>query len=403
VSVDVFREPDLVELLADDPELLALADAIAATRSPRRGRGAARAFVAAAVAAVLVALAVASPWDGASSPSLVDRALAAIGSGPVLHAVLVHERLHEFVAIDLATGRERRLPATTEMWFDEKRDVEHSIFRIGGQVKNEMLQTRKRLVTPRGSLFGRAEPWLDPALREFVDGYRSALSSGRATRDRDGVIDGKSVTWLRFGLEHGYQRVAIDSETSLPVRVDTYWGRTPLVYAVRRIEALPEGRGDFTPPHTGEPEPEYYQRLPTPIAPKAASRVVPGALAAGSSFRGLPLVKVVETKLSTVFKPDENLAPRVAQGLEFDYGTDNFRGDEPFLVVAETAEPQQQNGWFDAPMPRAGEVIVGTDTVLLARAHWIGLTVKDRIYVTILAPSREMVLAAARALEPFAP
>ena len=114
-------------------------------------------------------------------------------------------------------------------------------------------------------------------------------------------------------------------------------------------------------------------------------------------------MKVVETRLSTVFKPDEPIAPRVAKGLEFDYGTDNFRGDEPFLLVSETAEPQPQNGWLDAPEPRAGEVVVGMDTVMLARAHWSGLTVKDGIYVTILAPNRELVLAAARALEPFSP
>jgi hypothetical protein len=404
VSVAIFHEAELVELLADDPELLALADAIAATRSGRRRRGAARILVAAAVAAALAALAVASPWQGSGRPSLVERALAAIGSGPVLHAVLEHERLPELVAIDLATGRERPLPATTEIWFDEKRGVEHSIFRLDGQLKNETLQTPTRFVTPRQSLPGSGRPpWLDPALREFVDRYRSALSGGRATRDGNGVVDGKSVTWLRFGLEHGYQRVAIDSETSLPVRVATYWGRTPIVYTVRRIKALPEGSGNFAPPRLDEPEPKYHERLPVRIAPRAASHVVPGALAVGNSFRGLSLVKVVETKLSTVFKPDEHVAPRVARGLEFDYGTDDFRGDEPFLVIAETAEPQQQNGWVDGPMPRPGEVVVGEDTVMLARAHWNGLTVKDGVYVTILAPNRELVLAAAHALEPFSP
>ena len=403
MSVAVLREPELVELLANDPELLALADAIATTRAGRRKYRRARILVAAAAAAAVAALAVASPWHGSSSPSLVDRALAAIGSGSVLHAVLEHDRLHELIAVDLATGRDRPLPVTTEIWFDEERNVEHSIFRIDGQLKYETLQTRTRFLTPQGSHPSDAAPWLDPALREFVDRYRSALSSGRATRDGDGFVDGRSVTWLRFALGRGYQRVAIDSESSLPVRVVTYWGGSPTVYAVRRIDTLPEGSGNFAPPRTTEPEPEYYERLPARIVPRAATRVVPGALAAGRSFRGLSLVKVVETKLSTVFKPDEHVAPRVARGLEFDYGTDDFRGDEPFLVIAETAELQPQNGWVDAPVPRAGEVVVGVDTVMVARAHWIGLTVKDGIYVTILAPNRELVLAAARALEPFSP
>jgi hypothetical protein len=405
VSISVFHEPEVVELLADDPELLALADAIAATQAGRRRRGAARILVAAAITAALAAIAVASPWHGSSRPSLVDRALAAIGSGPVLHAVLEHERLHELVAVDLTTSRERPLPATTEIWFDEKRDVEHSTFRIDGQLKDEALQSRTRIVTPHSSSSHPrgAAPWLDPALREFLDGYRSALASGRATRDGQGMVDGRSVMWLRFSLEHGYQRVAIDSETSLPIRVVTYWGGPPTIYAVRRIETLPEGAGNFVPPRTDRPEPEYYQRLPVRIAPRAASRVVPGALAAGTSFHGLPLVKVVETKLSTVFKPDEHVAPRVAKGLEFEYGTDDFRDAEPFLIVAETSEPEALNGWLDGPMPRPGEVVVGFDTVMLVRAHWSGLTVKDGIYLTILAPSRDVVLAAARALEPFSP
>jgi hypothetical protein len=403
MSVVVFHEPELVELLAEDPELLAVADAIATTQVRRRRRRTSRVIAAATAAAAVAALAVASPWQGSRPPSLVDRALAAIGTGPVLHAVLENERSDAPVAVDLASGRERALPTTTEIWFDEEREMEHSILRIDGQVKNESLQTRTRFVSPRGSFPTRAAPWLDPGLREFVDGYRSALASGRARRDGEGVVDGKSVAWLRFALTGGYERVAVEAETSLPVRVETYWGGPPTAYDVRRIEALPEGSGDFTPPRINEPIPESYGRLPVRIVPRAASRVVPGALAVGDSFRGLPLVKVVETKLSTTLKPDEHAAPRVAKGLEFDYGTDRFRGSEPFLVVAETAEPEPQNGWVDWPSPRPGEIVVGSDTVMLVRAHWSGLTVKDGIYVTILGPDRELVLAAARALEPFSP
>jgi hypothetical protein len=403
MSVVVFQEPELVELLAEDPELLAVADAIATTQVRRRRRRTSRIVAGAVAAAAVAALAVASPWQGSSRHSLVDRALAAIGTGPVLHAVLEAEQLHEPVAVDLATGRERALPTTIEIWFDAEQQAEHSIRRIDGQLKDESLQTRTQVVTPRGSVPAGSAPWLDPALREFVDGYRSALASGRARRDGHGLVDGRRVTWLRFALEHGYQRVAIDSETSLPIRVVTYWGGPPTVYEVRRIEALPEGSGDFTPPQIDKPAPASYQRVPVRIVPRAAPRVVPGALAVGGSFGGLRLVKVVETKLSTMFQPDEHVGPRVAKGLEFDYGTDRFTGHEPFLLIAETVGPEPQNGWSEAPMPRANEVVVGLDTVMLVRSAWSGLTVRDGIYVTILASDRELVLAAARALETFSP
>jgi len=38
---------------------------------------------------------------------------------------------------------------------------------------------------------------------------------------------------------------------------------------------------------------------------------------------------------------------------------------------------------------------------LIVRPSWGGLTVKDGIYVTILAPERELMLDAARALQRF--
>ncbi|HYY64237.1 MAG TPA: hypothetical protein VE688_06470, partial [Gaiellaceae bacterium] len=84
------RDPELLELLADDPELLAFADAVASTRSaapavrPRRRRFAVLAAAALLLgAAVAIAVALTIPWS--HNPSLVDRALAAVGEQPVLH------------------------------------------------------------------------------------------------------------------------------------------------------------------------------------------------------------------------------------------------------------------------------------------------------------------------------
>ena len=82
------RDPEVLELLADDPRLLALADAVAATQqAPRRPllhragpRVAAVAVVAAA--AVVVALVVPKGEHG-----IVDRAIAAIGDGRVMHVI----------------------------------------------------------------------------------------------------------------------------------------------------------------------------------------------------------------------------------------------------------------------------------------------------------------------------
>jgi hypothetical protein len=400
----VFSEPELVELLAAEPELLAVADAIAETyrkrqRSPKR-------LTAAAVAvAVVGAMVVAAPWRGGNAPSLADRAFAAVGSGPVVHAVLAHEDGPALVSVDLKTGRERPLVTSTEIWFDQKRGLEHTIVRLEGRLQDEMLQTRRDLITPRGAYRSRGNPWIDPALGEFVDGYRRALRTGRATPAGDGSVDGRPVTWFSFALEHnGTQRVAIDKQTSLPLRVETRWGGPPSSYAVREIETLPEGSGDFTAPRVlAGPEPDSYMRVPVPIAPRAATRVIPGAVALGSSFGGLRLGKVVETTLSTVFKPAARRNPLVSKGLEFVYGSDSLVGGGTYVWIVEATEPHPQNDWPAALVSARGTLVVAPRWLSGTGRGWIGLTVKDGLYVTILAWNRELMLAAARALRPFEP
>src|SRR5207248_1342318 len=78
------RDPDLLELLADKPELLAIADAVAATQQPPRRtllhRRSVRVGVVAAAALVAVVVALVLPRGNSG---IVDRALAAIGTGSV--------------------------------------------------------------------------------------------------------------------------------------------------------------------------------------------------------------------------------------------------------------------------------------------------------------------------------
>jgi hypothetical protein len=57
------------------------------------------------------------------------------------------------------------------------------------------------------------------------------------------------------------------------------------------------------------------------------------------------------------------------------------------------SQPEPTYGWNPSTVPEEGELIV--------RPSWGGLTVKDGIYVTILAPERELMLDAARALQRF--
>src|SRR5437016_3123671 len=84
------RDPEIVELLADKPELLALADAYADTQRSAKAKGLRRAaprILAVASAAAAVVAAVVLSTGGGGDHGIVDRALAAIGNGQVLHLV----------------------------------------------------------------------------------------------------------------------------------------------------------------------------------------------------------------------------------------------------------------------------------------------------------------------------
>jgi hypothetical protein len=80
---------EVLELLADDPELLAVADAVAvAGKAPVavRRRSLRSGVIATVAASALLVLALVAPWNHGHA-SIVDRARAAIGTAPVLHAV----------------------------------------------------------------------------------------------------------------------------------------------------------------------------------------------------------------------------------------------------------------------------------------------------------------------------
>jgi hypothetical protein len=395
-TVNVWSEQDLVELLADEPELLALADAIAQTQMPSRLRSRLpRVAAAVAVTAATAALLVAAPWGGGGEPSLVAKALAAVGEGPVIHAVIESET--GLTSVDIASGRETPVAGTLEIWFDEQRHVEHTLRRIDGRLADDILQTPNGTVSVAGVNPQIPPPILDPALAKYVDGYRDALASGEAKPAGVGTIDGRPVSWLELTPPGGgTERVAIDKDTSEPVRVESVsadGGRWN--YDVLSNEALPEGSGNFSPPRPStEPQPKAFMREPTAIAPEEATGVVPGALALGSAFNGMPLTQVLQAKLSKLFEPDANTEPIVSSGLEFEYGSDNLRDGRPYVWIEEATQPNPQYGWRPPLLPAPGRLLVLGTT---------GLMVKDGFYISILASDRGLLVDAARALEPFAP
>lgn len=414
--VDVFQEPDLVALLADEPELLAVADAIATTRPIRRRRLAWPALLAAVVAAT-VGFVAANVWEGEGKSGLVERALAAVGEGPIVHAVIREPTGHVYV--ELATGKRTPQLREIETWFDQGRRLEHTIIRVDGRMVEDMLQSPEGGLTAHGPIYtcrwilahpAKAKeagvscdpsnadryqgPVLDPALEQFVGGYREALERGSVKRVGSAVVEGRNVAWFSIALARGgAEEVAVDEETGRPLRVRTIVnGEHTRVYDVLVLEALEAGEGDFDPPTRADALPASGQVSEADqIEPAEAPASVPGALWPGPTVDGLELEEVELHVLTTGFGPDSGKPVERGVGVELVYGE---KTGTPFhqVRIQQSAAPQIAYAWHSYDDPPEGTVLLG---------FFGGWLRKDGVYVRIWSHRPDVVLEVARALRPI--
>jgi hypothetical protein len=383
----------------------------ASTPPPSR-RGRATLLVLAGATAVAVALALIAPWR--TETSILDRAAAAIGTGPVIHVVLRSDEQAE--RVDLASGRSRPAYDEQELWWDPARGF-HRIYRFDGRAYVDDLS--KTLPPPEE----------DPIPLGFTTGYRDALESGRAKVIGDGEIVGHKVTWIRFypgGRVGGVTfDVAVDRETDKPVftryaparggggrRPPGYRGdgRVQFGRAVILAESLPAGRGNFEP----EPVPSRLtivlgggsSGLGKRVSVRRAESILSrpplwlGARHAGLSFGGFyPAFQVlghdasnrrdvgIEAVYGPVFEPLTR--PRGTRVAQFP----KLRPEIGFMLPNEdkvwrTARPESVLVYSSdqvTPGPFVGKVVRG----YLRR---------DGLYVRIAAPTAKQVVSAARAL-----
>jgi hypothetical protein len=380
---------------------------------PLRAGGAA-----ALVAAIALALLLISPWG--SSPSLTDRALGAVGDGPVLHVVT--ERLAPvgwYRPVEIATGKEIPVPLRTEVWFDEERQLEKSISTMDGTVTDEMLQSAEGWFTREGPVYTCA--WiaahpveatkarvscnenmengttprqipedpptpLDPALAGFVDHYRSALQSGQAQQTGTGTIDGHDVIWLRIGNED----VAIDASSYEPLRVRGVHDS----FRVVEIGTEPYDPGLFARPVEEAPEPSIGETTGAEEISLSRARALlgGGGLWLGESWNDYKLRTVSRQELVTGYGALSGKEPTHSSGVIFEYRAAN--GD--VLSLMEAPRCEFAYGWLCGRMPLPPE---GTMLVLPIRAS---LLVRDGVFVGIRDARRDSdPIPVARALQPL--
>ena len=429
-SPPVRLDAEVIELLRDSPELLAIADAISATQTPPATRRRATRVVAlAAVLGLVVALALVSPWSGRGG--LVDRALAAIGSGEVIHVVQTAE-LPDQRVVDLRTRAESPVVATRELWFDGERGLLRSVQRTGDTVTGEVLETPQGSWTEAGRVYtcawiaahpleatkarvscnpsgenGRTprqmpepRPALDPALAGFVTGYRDALASGQAMRDGSGTVDGRPVEWLRFALPRDTgpartERVAVDAATYLPVQVETIVGDRVVSRATVSVaETLDRASVSFVRPQLiPRGQEAVVNRVvgQSEVSPDDARAALGGRLVGGDSLAGVPRRTVTLKTVAIGYGEGSGREPRRVPSVELSYGAERGDGD---LVVQEALEPLM--------LYRFGlyrqEVSDGSLGLVRFGSGYLGAMRVGSLYVSIEARGKALLIDAARAL-----
>jgi hypothetical protein len=194
-------EREVLDLLRDEPELLAIADAVSDTQNgPRRLRPF-RAVGAVALAAVAIfVLFLAAPWDrGGGSGGVLDRALAAIDSkGPVVHMTM---------RMDVQRGGRTFPSVTNESFYDKQRGLVRVISRSEGKVVGDYTAAAAE---DEFSFF--------PGLLDGAAFYKQALENGDARIVGHGVWDGQPVYWLELEKGGGLiLRIGVDRDSYRPV------------------------------------------------------------------------------------------------------------------------------------------------------------------------------------------
>jgi hypothetical protein len=203
------RDPELLELFENDPEGLAIVDAIASTQSRHRR---ARQFAVVGATATLLAVAAAVIVSGASRAGVAEHALSALSQNSVVHVRLVDMQVAARL-VNLRTGEPRPIHHVVDEWLSKS----GSRRRIRDSFLNQTVTDATSPV--RRGASGDAEA--------FLFDYRRALAAKNVSPSGITRLAGENGYVLRFiNSRHRLVRVIVDSESYEPVLVEIRGGPT---------------------------------------------------------------------------------------------------------------------------------------------------------------------------------
>ena len=239
--------------------------------------------------------------------------------GPVARRVLEtwNPSQPQPISVDLATGTERAVRTTSEIWYDGRGHVNRVVTRADGRVQHDDAYACPRECFP-GFSFQRYWP----------------LDTSRYTRQPGiGTFHGRSVIWIAPRLPGGFaaspgvgERIGLDPRTHEPVADRTYddEGKTSSeTLVLERKPDIAAGQYAFVVPNgtraafRKDPTPELSARGSNPYALRARRALGERPLWLGEQFDGSRLEAVT---IASTFAPPAGVSPKAARYVLYDYG-----------------------------------------------------------------------------------
>ncbi|MGC9974139.1 MAG: hypothetical protein ABSC36_01950, partial [Gaiellaceae bacterium] len=379
------------------------------------GRSSAAVAVATAIFAAILL------WPAANQGSVLDRALATIGDGPIIHVTYRFKKNYEYV--DLETGRKTRLYQEYEEWLDPSGAL-RTIYRVNGHLNVTVL-------APGTLPLSRHQK---ETYSGILNGYRKALENGTAKLSAKTRFHGRDIYWVRFkgqkmlnvsNHKKRYQEwaleVAIDAATYKPVYLyETINGRPQPVtgQAIVSVETLPSGSVDFTPTPNNRAGGYLVESGGSPVNPvDLTAELNTGAPAKalgarpiwlGPNYRGLKLDFLRAGNVTWGFGPrsghPSDLKLHHAPSVELCYGGAsiakvgyshgiystvtycNYR--RPYVLLKEAREPTPDFGWGwprTTWNPDGGTFTIPKGSMVVFPGGGQGLVIEHGIYISIEA------------------
>lgn len=377
-------DPEILELFANEPELLAVTDAIHASY-PLRQRGHRALLAAAAVVVTVLAAFVVWPGDG---PSVVESALAAVGNQPVIHSV-VHRPAPDAAVVDIASGRESAGRVELEFFFDVASRRLRTVTRRNGILVADVVEERP--TSTEASVTALAE---QP--KRLTVSYREALERGAARAVDRGSLGRLEVIWLEINAAGRRQVVAVDDKDYRAVAFRERTNALQPLWTVETLTSVPRRAADFRarPPARHPISGSVVGKESVPLARVAAAVdwpvVWPGQRVAALRFEAAN-AHDLERRYA-----DGRRAS--ARGIELIY-----RGPSGRLIVRQSRQPEPAYRFVEGRLTFNFEPIPPRGMMAITRQsggvnEWIGQLRATDAFITIVAPSRQLLLAAARQL-----